>query len=192
MNFSDNHLPSSINKAMQTNDSAALASSVDATLRLIAELPAPVGLEDRIHASLRAELIWRTRFVMPRAEVLAWPDSRSTGSRRLHSSLLRTAAAFAIVAIVLGGGWGIASRIQTAATAKGAPLPNRAVGPGGFSSAGAMRTPQTLHGPVVLPGMAPPPALPIPSVKIKTPRKPLLPSAAVQDNVVAAPAISAQ
>jgi hypothetical protein len=52
-----------------------------------------------------------------------------------------------------------------------------------------MRTPQTLHGPVVLPEMAPSPALSAPAVKTKTPKKPLLPNAAAQDNkaVVAVP-----
>jgi hypothetical protein len=189
MNSPEDYLSSSTDKPTRTNDSAALASSVHTTLRSIAELPPPLGLEDRLHASLRAELHGRPRFGMPKAQVLAWPAPHSAQTCWLHSSLLRAAAAAAIVAIVLGGGWGIVSRFQPATTAKGAPLPNRAVGPGGFSSAGAMRTPQTLHGPVVLPGMAPAHTLSGVPVKTKTPKKPILPNAPAEDNkaVVAVP-----
>jgi hypothetical protein len=118
--------------------SAADTSTVDATLRLIASLPAPEGLEDRIMTTLHAA---------PRtARILRWPTRSSSG-------WTRAAAAAAIVLVVSGVGWGIGSRIQPPqpAAARGVVAPLRpAAAAGGFSSAGAMRTPQTLNGPVLV------------------------------------------
>ncbi len=111
------------------------AGAGDETLRLIASLPAPAGLEDRLHTALR---------VPPRpARVLAWP-------KRLNpqSGWMRTAAAAAIVFVVVGGGWGVYTRVQHNQPAKVIAMPARMPATGGFSSAGAMRTPQTLPGPV--------------------------------------------
>jgi hypothetical protein len=63
---------------------------------------------------------------------------------------MRAAAAAAIVAVVVGGGWGISSRFQPAQPSSAIAVPQRGAGQTqGFSSAGAMRTPQTLNGPVV-------------------------------------------
>jgi hypothetical protein len=107
------------------------SSEAEETLRLIASLPAPDGLEDRIHASLRSA---------PRtARVLAWP---------LAANWLRAAAAAAIVFVVAGGGWGIYSRVQPGQPTQGVVAPH--VGTqGGFSQGGAVRRPQTLQGPIV-------------------------------------------
>ena len=67
----------------------------------------------------------------------------------MQSSLARMAAAAAIVAVVVGGGWGVISRVQPVQPARAITIPPRVSAPGSFSSAGAMRTPQTLNGPVV-------------------------------------------
>jgi hypothetical protein len=61
---------------------------------------------------------------------------------------MRGAAAAAIVFVVAGGGWGIYTRVEPAQPARVLVMP-RAGAAGGFSGAGAMRTPETLHGPVV-------------------------------------------
>ena len=108
------------------------------TLRLIASLSVPEGLEDRIQAGLRAAPKPAT------ARILAWPTAL-----RLENAWLRTAAAAAIVAVVVGGGWLVSSRVQPAQPAQAITIPQHAGSQGGFSSAGAMRTPQTLNGPVV-------------------------------------------
>ncbi len=115
-------------------------ASGEETLRLIASLPAPEGLEDRVHAVLGAA---------PRnARVLAWPaDSR--WSIRRQSGWMRSAAAAAIVFVVVGGGWGVYTRVQHGKPAKVIVMPARMPATGGFSGAGAIRTPQTLSGPSV-------------------------------------------
>jgi hypothetical protein len=107
----------------------------DETMRLIARLPAPAGLEDRVHTALR---------VPPRrARVLAWPNRLNP-----QNGWMRTAAAAAIVFVVVGGGWGVYSRVQRNQPAKIIAMPAHMPAAGGFSTAGAMRTPQTLPGPV--------------------------------------------
>jgi hypothetical protein len=119
------------------NDSGSGLSSAEITLRLIADLPAPAGLEERIHAGLQA--------APRRGRVLAWP-----AVLRLDSAWMRTAAAAAIVSVVVGGGWGIYAHVQPGQSARGVAAPSHvAASAGGFSSAGAMRTPNTLNGPVV-------------------------------------------
>lgn len=107
--------------------------SVEETLRLIARLPAPEGLEERVKARLQAS---------PRTgRVLAWPSPMVGG-------WLRAAAAAAIVFVVAGGGWGIYSRVLPGQPSKGIGGPGMAA-PGGFTEGGAVRRPQTLMGPVV-------------------------------------------
>jgi hypothetical protein len=110
--------------------------AVEATLRLIAGLPAPEGLEDRVRAGLAA--------APRRGRVLAWPAALS-----LESGWMRSAAAAAIVFVVAGGGWGVYSRVQRPQPARVVVMAPRGPAQGGFASAGAMRTPQTLNGPVV-------------------------------------------
>jgi hypothetical protein len=111
------------------------SGSAEATLGLIANLPAPKGLEDRVMTALKAA---------PRtARVLHWPSV-------LHptGNWMRGAVAAAIVFVVTGGGWEIYTRVQPSQTTKVIVMPRAGAG-GGFSNAGAMRTPQTVNGPVV-------------------------------------------
>jgi hypothetical protein len=61
----------------------------------------------------------------------------------MESGLARSAAAAAIVCVVAGGGWGVYSRVKPADAPKVVVIPRAA---GGFSSAGAMRTPKTVDG----------------------------------------------
>jgi hypothetical protein len=144
-----------------TSDSASASafSSAEETLRLIANLPAPDGLEDRVHAALNA---------MPRrSRVLAWPRNL-----RPESGWMRGAAAAAIVFVVAGGGWGVYMRVGSTQIEQNLPakvivMPARTPVAGGFSGAGAMRTPVTLPGPT-----APEPAKTNPA-KAKAAKKPV-------------------
>jgi hypothetical protein len=114
----------------------AASNSAEATLRLIARLPAPKGLEDRVLAGLKSA---------PRSgRILYWP-----AMQQATRGWMRGAAAAAIVFVVAGGGWGIYTHVQPAQPAGAIVMPSHAGAAGGFSSAGAMRTPQTLNGPVV-------------------------------------------
>jgi hypothetical protein len=119
------------------NDSGNTANDVEATLRLIAGLPAPEGLEDRVNASLRTAQQSAPR----KSRMLAWPAVLGPGR-----DWMRSAAAASIVFVVAGGGWGIYTHVQPA---RGIAAPPRVAAPTGFSSAGAMRTPNTLNGPEV-------------------------------------------
>jgi hypothetical protein len=129
--------------------------SMDETLRMIARMPAPEGLEERVKAGLQlAETPGR---------VLAWPATRraktvsapgmgatnmDAPSVWVRSGWARGAAAAAIALVVAGGGWGIYTRVAPEQSAKTGPLP--AAQPSGtFSESGAMRRPLTLAGPKV-------------------------------------------
>lgn len=126
------------------------ADSFAATLRVIANLPVPEGLEDRVRRALRTA---------PReSHLLAWPSGMKAKPVRLDSSWAtpgwigawsRAAAAVAIGLVVVGGGWGVYSRVERGQPQRVIVFPHSAVS-GGFSSAGAMRTPETLHGPVLV------------------------------------------
>ena len=153
-----------------SNLSASAQETGEETLRLIASLPAPAGLEDRVHAALRG---------VPRgARVLAWPAISQSG-------WMRTAAAAAIVFVIAAGGWGVYTRVEQGQPAKVIVMPPRMAGPGGFSSAGAMRTPQTITGPT-----APAPATPL-AVQPKTTQpktvKKVAGPAAAKDSVTSQP-----
>lgn len=116
------------------------ADSAEDTLRLIASLPAPAGLEERVHKALRAA---------PRSgRVLAWPAGFRARTV-MQNHWMRAAAAAAIVFVVVGGGWGVYSRVQPGPAGKVIVMPQRAPSSGGFGGAGAIRTPQTLPGPKV-------------------------------------------
>ena len=122
------------------------------TLRIVARLSPPEGLEDRVRAGLRA--------AMPKARILHWPVVLRLENAWMQN-LARAAAAAAIVAVVVGGGWGVSSRFQPTQPSSAIAVPPHSAGQGGFSSAGAMRTPQTLNGPVVAsPAAAHPVAIP--------------------------------
>jgi hypothetical protein len=111
-------------------------NSYEQTLRLLATIPVPQGLADRVQAGLRSAL--------RQSRVLAWP-----AALKPDSNWMRAAAAAAIVAVVGGGGWGVYSRVQPASPSRAIVMPSHLAAPGGFSNAGAMRTPQTLNGPQV-------------------------------------------
>ncbi|MGB7265567.1 MAG: hypothetical protein WBC92_08640 [Terracidiphilus sp.] len=131
------------------NPIAHESSSAEETLRLIASLPAPAGIEDRVHAALRAEPDRDHQRQAPVAEVarrgrvLVWPTAS-----RMQNHWMRTAAAAAIVFVVVGGGWGVYSRVQQGQPARIIVMPH-IPSAGGFSGAGAMRMPETVPGPVL-------------------------------------------
>ncbi len=114
------------------------AGEAETTLHLIAGLPAPLGLEDRVKAALHQA---------PRsASLLHWPAWPRSGW--MQSTWARTVAAAAIVFVVAGGGWEVYSRVQSAEPPNAIALPPVAAH-GGFSSANAIRTPRTLDGTVL-------------------------------------------
>jgi hypothetical protein len=132
----------------QNNFANNAATPAEETLRLIARLSPPAGLEDRVQTTLRAAA--KTGAASsPKAQIFRWPAVLQLNNLWMQSSWARAAAAAAIVAVVVGGGWGISSRFQPAQPDRAITIPPRANAQGGFSSAGAMRTPQTLDGPVV-------------------------------------------
>lgn len=123
-----------MNMQMQNVGTKALGEA-DATLRRIASLPAPVGLEDRVKTALREPLSGHA------PKLLEWP-ARSWA----QSAWVRAAAAAAIVLVVAGGSWGVYSRVQPQRVPLAMP---HIGGAGGFSSANAVRTPKTLDVPTV-------------------------------------------
>jgi hypothetical protein len=154
-------------------------SEAEETLRLIARLPSPEGLEDRVQTGLLAA---------PRAgRLLAWPVPLT-----LAGGWMRSAAAAAIVFVVAGGGWSIYSRVQPSQPQQGISGPHFA-GPGQFSTGEAVRRPQTLNGPTVTHPVTPKPgqaklpartsakATHLPSAKSAV-SKTAAPTAAVQAN----------
>jgi hypothetical protein len=141
MNSHNSFAPDSVSDAQL----GIAPGSFEDSLRLIASLPAPVGLEDRIHAGLRASQLSQPH----KARILAWPAALRPGPNWMHSTVVRSAAAAAIVMVIAGGGWGIYSRVQPRPAARATVLPSRPAVHGGFASGGAVRTPQTLAGPVL-------------------------------------------
>lgn len=142
---------------------------VDETLRMIAQMPAPQGLEERVKAGLR--------LAEKPARVLAWPAARrgkiaafetsggQAGRMRvewMRSGWVRGAAAAAITLVVAGGGWGIYTRVAPAQSAQTVAMP--AAQPGGtFSEAGAMRRPLTVTGPAIVGPNGLKPVAPVPA-----------------------------
>ncbi len=134
---------------MNTNPHNAMTSdsghnSGEDTLRLIAGLPAPAGLEERVHKALREA---------PRSgRVLSWPAefrARIASGAVMESNWMRAAAAAAIVFVVVGGGWGVYSRVQPGPAGKVIVMPQIVPSSGAFSGAGAIRVPATIPGPKV-------------------------------------------
>src|SRR5208282_3892030 len=80
--------------------------------------------------------------------VLAWP-AKFRAKAALESNWMRAAAAAAIVFVVVGGGWGVYSRVQPGPAGKVIVMPQPMPSSGGFSGAGAIRTPATIPGPRV-------------------------------------------
>lgn len=122
--------------SISQNDFDRNAATTDAeqSLRLVASLPAPVGIEERVKCGLKD--------ASSQTAVIAWPSSRA---RWAQVSYLRGAAAAAIVLMVAGGGWGVYAHFGQAPLPAGAVVPQRIEG-GGFSSAAARRTPKTVDG----------------------------------------------
>lgn len=129
-----------MNPPRQYEPSNGPLTSAEETLRMLACLPAPEGLVERVQTRLQTA---------PRTtRVIRWPH-RTDRISWMNSSALRGAAAAAIVVLVTGTGWQIYSHVQPLPTAHVAPEPARLPGATGFSSAGAMRTPDPLKGPVL-------------------------------------------
>lgn len=121
--------------AMKTELSCAELEQAEATLRRMATLPAPAGLEARVHAALET--------APRRGKVLPWRAAAQGGAA---PRWLRGAAAAAIFAVIAGGSWGIYARVRPGEPSRAVALP-RVNASGGFANAGAMRTPQTLAAP---------------------------------------------
>jgi hypothetical protein len=110
------------------------------TLRLIALLPVPEGLADRVKSGLATA---------PEAgRILMWRGPLRPTSGWMYSSFARGAAAAAIVCIVAGGGWQIYSRVQPPAPASVIATPPTLTPQGrGFSQSSAPHVPDTIVGP---------------------------------------------
>jgi hypothetical protein len=120
-------------------DHSSGAIEAEKTLRLVASLPAPDGIEERVKAALQTA---------PRSsQVIRWP--LAAGQGWMHGSAMRAAAAAAIVIVVAGGGWEVYSHIRVAASPAAIVVPQPISGSSGFSTAAARRTPQTLERPSV-------------------------------------------
>lgn len=122
-------------------DRNRVAAEAEKTLRLIATLPAPHGIETRVKGRLHD--------APSRLRVVEWPFSLLDGRGRVHGSGARAAAAAAIVLIVAGGGWGVYSRIRVAPMPTAVVVPQSPNRTGGFSAAEARRTLQTIDPPTV-------------------------------------------
>jgi hypothetical protein len=145
-------------------DQESRVSSAEETLRLIARLHAPEGLEERVQESLRVAVVTSAH----KAKIFSWPVWLRPSDGGMQSAPLRAAAAAAIVAVVVGGGWIVSSRLPAAQPGMAVTTSPRGASSGGFSSAGAKRTPQTLDRPVVATPAEAPPQIAAPPTKEKT------------------------
>jgi len=125
------------------NDLDRNAAIIDAerSLRLIASLPAPAGIEDRVKAGLRT--------APTQSGVIGWPVSSPTRGGWTQVSYMRAAAAAAIVFVVAGGGWGVYRHFGLAPEPTANAVQQRIEGGSGLSAAGARRTPKTVEGPKI-------------------------------------------
>jgi len=98
---------------------------------------------------MRVQAGLRSARASSNGRVLEWPRAQRSEASRFGSSLLRSAAAAAIAAVIVGGSWGVYWRVQSIQPARAITVPLHLSTQRGFSSAGAMRTPQTLSGPMV-------------------------------------------
>ncbi len=119
------------------NDFDRNAATIDAehSLRLIASLPAPVGIEERVKCGLQD--------ASSQTAVIAWPFIPRRGWAQV--SYLRAAAAAAIVLMVAGGGWGSPCAFRAGAFAAGNAVPQRIERRRSFRG-GSKRTPKTVDG----------------------------------------------
>jgi hypothetical protein len=122
------------------------------TLRLIASLPAPEGLAERVKAGMQS--------APESGRVLAWRGANRPAGGWMYTSVARGAAAAAIVCAVAGGGWRIYSRVQPGPTGNVLMMPAPATPSGSrFGNAGATRVPDTLDRPVLIHPVPPSPEL---------------------------------
>jgi hypothetical protein len=142
------------NPELLRNETADSAEEALKTLRLIARVPAPDGLVDRVQARLQSAIL-----TAPRSrQVLAWPPALTQGGWG-YGSAIRGAAAAAIVCVVAGGGWRIYSHVQPAPSARVVVMPAPAAGSGrGFSIGGSVHTPDPQLGPVLTHQVVPEPS----------------------------------
>lgn len=143
-----------MNSSTENGFDRGSAMDAEATLRLIAALPAPDGIEDRVKIGLKTGLKTGLRAAPHQASVIRWPQRSTDGARWTHLSWthlagMRAAAAAAIVMVVAGGGWEVYSHIRVAAQPAALVAPERMGGSSGLSAAGAKRKPHTVDGPVV-------------------------------------------
>jgi hypothetical protein len=117
-------------------------SPAEETLRLIARVSVPDGLEERVQAGLRRA----SSGASAKARILHWPAAPRLNIAWMQN-LARAAAAAAIAALVVGGGWSVSSRFQAVQPSSAVAVPAQSAGQSGFSSAGARRIPQTLSRP---------------------------------------------
>jgi hypothetical protein len=132
-------------KMRGTGNNSTEPGEADATLRLIAELPAPDGLSERVKGRLQAKSVEAAR---GGGRLLEWPTRASAGHGQLQN-WMRSAAAAAIVGVVSGGAWWIYASVAPAGGGSAVAAPVSVHRAGGFTTAGAMRTPETLKGPVL-------------------------------------------
>jgi hypothetical protein len=117
----------------------AVVIEAERSLRLIASLPGPDGIEDRVKSGLRGSPI--------QTGVIAWPLSSPNRTGWAQVSYLRAAAAAAIVFVVAGGGWGVYAHFGPAPAPAAEAVPQRIGDGSGLSPAGAKRIPTTVEGP---------------------------------------------
>jgi hypothetical protein len=114
--------------------------SAEETLRVIASLPAPDGLVERVQTKLRTA---------PRSgSMLSWPVALAPIGWS-YGNAMRGAAAAAIVCVVAGGGWRIYTRVQPGPSAKIVVMPTPAGPVRGFSIGGSVHTPDPVRAPVL-------------------------------------------
>jgi hypothetical protein len=151
-------MKTSQNQVVRTPD----VDSGEETLRLIAGLPAPEGLVDRVQTRLRTA---------PRSSrVLAWPLAFASGGWA-YGSAVRGAAAAAIVCVVAGGGWRVYSHVQPGPSARVIVMPTPAGPPRGFSIGGSVHTPDPMRGLVLTHQVVAEPAGTVTGEPVQNPRK---------------------
>ena len=128
-------------KMLGTGNDTTEPGEADATLRLVAELPAPSGLTERVKGRLQAASVEAAR---GGGRLLQWPTRANA-----VQNWVRSAAAAAIVGVVSGGAWWIYAGMAPASGGSAVAAPVRVHRAGGFSNAGAVHTPDTLKGPVL-------------------------------------------
>jgi hypothetical protein len=121
------------------------SNPAEETLRLLARLSAPEGLEERVQKSLRVATVPAAHM----ARILSWPALLCSDGNWMQGAPMRAVAAVVIVTVVVGGGWVVSSRLPAAQPGVAITTAPHGIMPGGFSSAGARRTPQTLDRPLV-------------------------------------------